>query len=194
MPNGLVAFPLMPDRKESGWIGLIYRVPTDTSKARVAVWRDLKRLGALYLQQAACILPRKENVRDEVLQIRKKIGEYGGSSTWFEIDSLPDGQDDEIIEQFRELARREYAEIIEECETKFAKEVEFEHFRENYTFEEAEEIRQDLEKVKRWLGKVEDRDWFGAPGHDEALAKIAWCEELLDGFEAEVYRRTEGVD
>lgn len=184
----------MSHGKANGWIGLIYRVPTETSKARVGVWRDLKRLGGLYLQQAACILPRMDTVRDEVLLIRKKIEEYGGTSTWFEIDALPDGQDEQIVEQFKDLARREYAEIVEECETKFAREIEFERFRENYTFEEAEEIRQDLEKIKRWLAKAEERDWFDGPGHDEALAKIDWCEELLEGFEEEVYRRTKGID
>jgi hypothetical protein len=92
------------------------------------------------------------------------------------------------------LAANEYDEIIEECDTKFVKEIEFERFRENYTFEEAEEIRQDLEKIKRWMRKVEGRDWFQGPGRTEALARIAACEDLLEEFEEDVYRRTEGVD
>lgn len=176
------------------WIVLIYRVPSEPSKARVAIWRDLKRLGALYLQQAACILPKLGDVPDSVEKIRAKIAEFGGSVTWFEVASLPNGQDRDIVTRFHELASKEYAEIVEECETKFAKEIEFERFRENYTFEEVEEIRQDLEKIRRWLSKVEGRDWFGAPGRDDVLTKIAWCEELLEAFEEEVFRRTEGAD
>jgi hypothetical protein len=176
------------------WLVLIYRVPSEPSKARVAVWRDLKRLGALYLQQAACILPLAGDVPDSVEKVRAKIAEFGGSVTWFEVGPLPDEQDKEIITRFHELASKEYAEIVEECETKFAKEIEFERFRENYTFEEVEEIRQDLEKIKRWLAKVEARDWFDGPGRAEAVEKIAWCEELLDGFEEEVFRRTGGTD
>lgn len=177
-----------------GWIVLIYRVPSEPSKARVAVWRDLKRLGALYLQQAACILPRINGVPDSVEKIRAKINEFEGATTWFEVDHLPDGQDEEIVARFQDLASKEYAEVVEECETKFAKEIEFERFRENYTFEEVEEIRQDLEKIKRWLSKIESRDWFDAPGREQALAKIAWCEELLEAFEEEVFARTEGTD
>jgi hypothetical protein len=177
-----------------GWIVLIYRVPSESSRARVAVWRDLKRLGALYLQQAACILPKLGSVPAEVEKVRAKIDELGGTSFWFEVPSLPDDQDADVVARFQELAAKEYAEIVEECETKFAKEIEFERFRENYTFEEAEEIGQDLEKIKRWVRNVESRDWFGGPGRDDALAKITWCEELLEAFEEEVYRRTEGTD
>jgi hypothetical protein len=173
---------------------VIYRVPSESSRARVAVWRDLKRLGALYLQQAACILPAVGHVPAAIAKILSKIEEMGGTSTWFEIASLPEDQDDDIIARFQGLAASEYAEIVEECETKFEKEIEFERFRENYTFEEAEEIRQDLEKIKRWMGKVEARDWFDGPGHDEALGRIQRCEELLEAFEEDVYRRTEGRD
>jgi hypothetical protein len=177
-----------------GWIVLIYRVPSEPSRARVAIWRELKRLGGLYLQQAACILPRLDGVPDSVGKIRARIEELGGTSTWFEVDALPDDQDAGIVRRFQQLAAKEYDEIIEECDTKFVKEIEFERFRENYTFEEAEEIRQDLEKIKRWMRRVEGRDWFNGPGHDQALAKITWCESLLEEFEDDVYQRTEGVD
>jgi len=94
------------------------------------------------------------------------------------------------VDGFREQSAKEYAEIVEECETKFFKEIEFERFRNNYTFEEAEEIRQDLEKLRRWLAKVEERDWMGADGQDLARAKVAECEELLEQFEADVYEKT----
>src|SRR5262249_28203870 len=121
------------DIEARGWIVLIYRVPSESSKARVAVWRDLKRLGGLYLQQAACVLPRIDSVGEAVRGIREKIHDLGGASTWFEVERLPDGQDAELVARFQELASKEYAEIVEECETKFAKEIEFERFRENYT-------------------------------------------------------------
>ena len=42
---------------EREWVLLVYRVPTEPASRRVAVWRDLKRIGALYLQQCVCILP-----------------------------------------------------------------------------------------------------------------------------------------
>jgi hypothetical protein len=176
------------------WLLLIYRVPSEPSRARVAVWRDLKRLGGLYLQQAVCLFPDRPELREALAAVRGRIDALGGTWTWIETGALPFNQNAGIVERFRQLAAHEYAEIIEECETKFVKEIEFERFRENYTFEEAEEIRQDLEKIGRWLAKVIARDWFDGPGRADAQAWLARCETLLDAFEAEVYQRTGGHD
>ncbi|MQA97796.1 MAG: hypothetical protein GEV11_25415 [Streptosporangiales bacterium] len=171
------------------FVQLVYRVPSDTSRARVAVWRELKRLGALYIQQAVCVLPDREGVRDRLGKIRAKIDELGGESMLFVLEQVEELERAKLVAAFRENSAKEYAEIVEECETKFFKEIEFERYRENYTFEEAEEIRQDLEKLRRWLRKVEGRDWMRAEGRDLAHAKVAECERQLEEFEADVYDR-----
>ncbi|MFF4778711.1 Chromate resistance protein ChrB [Microtetraspora fusca] len=171
------------------YLQLVYRVPSTTSRARVAVWRELKRLGALYIQQAVCVLPDRPGVRERLDKVRERIDELGGESMIFVLTEVEEREHRALVESFRENSAKEYAEIVEECETKFFKEIEFERFRENYTFEEAEEIRQDLEKLRRWLRKVEARDWMGAPGRELAHEKVAECERLLDLFEADVYER-----
>jgi len=118
----------------------------------------------------------------------------GGTDTYLEIPFVPDDQHSELVEIFTDLAAREYDEIIEECESKFVKEIEFERFRENYTFEEAEEIRQDLDKIHRWFDDVVQRDWFGSATRSQAESSIKECEVLLESFEADVFARTGGSD
>lgn len=174
---------------EQGWLLLVYRVPTEPASRRVSVWRDLKRMGALYLQQCVCILPDLPALRDEVARVTAKIPEMEGEYTLFEVPRLSDADATKIVGSFRVLRDKEYAEIVEECETKFVKEVEFEHFRQNYTFEEAEEIGQDLEKIRRWYARIVERDWFGASRRAEVAVWIERCQELLNAFEQEVYRR-----
>ncbi|MCX6023280.1 MAG: hypothetical protein NTZ05_16450 [Chloroflexi bacterium] len=176
----------------SGWLLLVYRVPSDPSSNRVAVWRDLKRIGALYLQQCVCIVPHRAELYTEFTAVREKVARFGGSSNLFEVAAMPDGEEATLQAGFRELAAVQYAEIVEECETKFVKEVEFEHFRQNYTFAEAEEIEQDLEKIRRWYARVQERDWFHALGRDEVDAWITRCDALLEGFYTEVYTRVTG--
>jgi hypothetical protein len=171
------------------WRVLIYRVPTEPASKRVAVWRDLKRLGALYLQQCACIFPDIPGVSDEVNEVAAKIPALGGETFLLDVPRLQPEDEARIIESFRAQRALEYAEIIEECETKFVKEIEFEHFRQNYTFEEAEEIEQDLEKIRRWFDRVRGRDWFKAERRDEVESWLARCQGLLARFEEEVYRR-----
>jgi hypothetical protein len=180
------------DPATCSWLLLIYRVPSDSSRARVRVWRQLKRLGALYVQQAVCVLPDRDDLRASLREIRERIDELGGSSIFLTLGDVPDDVRDQFVDGLRTQSAKEYAEIVEECDTKFVKEIEFERYRDNYTFEEAEEIRQDLEKLRRWLEKVEGRDWMAADGRDVARRKVAECEELLEQFEADVYQKTVG--
>ena len=39
------------------WLILIYHLPRDPSRHRVAVWRKLKALGGLYMQDGAAPIP-----------------------------------------------------------------------------------------------------------------------------------------
>ncbi len=176
-----------------GWLVLVYRVPSEPSSTRVAIWRDLKRVGAHYLQQCVCVVPRRPDLRSAIETIREKIGRLGGSSNLFEVPWLAPEDEATLIGGFRDLVAKQYAEIVEECETKFVKEIEFETFRENYTFAEAEEIEQDLEKIRRWYARVQERDWFDAPGKTDVEERIARCADLLEAFFTEVHTRTAGA-
>lgn len=182
------------DERPAGmsWLVLVYRVPTEPSSSRVAIWRDLKRIGALYLQQCVCVVPDQPAPRAGIEAARERIVKLGGSSNLFAVPSLPADEEAELIAGFRDLVAEQYAEIVEECETKFVKEVEFEHFRRNYTFAEAEEIEQDLDKIRRWYARVRDRDWFGAPGRDAVEGWLQRCADLLDAFFATVHARAAG--
>ena len=69
----------------------------------------------------------------------------------------------------------------------FTKEIEFETYRKNFTYEEAEEIRNEFDKICAWFERVRQRDWFGAPNEPEARAWLQRCEQMLEEFEAKVY-------
>jgi hypothetical protein len=180
--------PRRPARGPLKWRLLIYRVPTEPASKRVGVWRDLKRLGALYLQQCACIFPDLPGVTSDVQQIAAKIPALGGETFLLEVPRLQSEDEARVIAAFRAQRESEYAEIIEECEAKFVKQIEFERFRQNYTVEQAEEIEQDLEKIRRWYARVLERDWFKADRRDEVEAALARCQGLLARFEEDVHR------
>jgi hypothetical protein len=121
-------------------------------------------------------------------QVAARIPTLGGETFLLDVPRLDPVEESRIIAAFREQRANEYAEIVEECETKFVKEIEFERFRQNYTFEEAEEIEQDLDKIRRWFDRVRERDWFKAERRAEVEAWLARCQGLLAGFEEDVYR------
>jgi hypothetical protein len=173
------------------WALLIYRLPAQPSRVRVAVWRELRRLGALPLQQGVVALPAVEHLNDRLGEIEHRIQREGGTSYHFPLTGLDDAQEARLRTEWNALREQEYAEIVEECETKFAKEIEFEIFRDNLTAGEAEEIEADLEKIRAWFGRVAQRDVFGADGRATAERAIARSESLLEDFVERVYRAEE---
>jgi len=177
----------MMERPRHHYNLLIYQVPSQPSAARVGVWRELKRLGALYLQQSVCILPSLAPMRSHVEKVTARITALGGDYHLLPIRALPPKEEEKIVEGFLSLSNAQYEEIIENCEVNFSKEIEFETFRENFTYAEAEEIRHDLDKIRRWFDRVVERDWYGAAKRDVAQHWIDRCEALLEAFEERVF-------
>ena len=173
------------------WLLLVYRVPSEPSRHRVAVWREMKRMGGLYLQNCVCLFPAFKGIRTRLKEVAERIAGMDGTSLTFEVRRIPEPQLSEIVAAFRDQSRREYDEIIEECTTKFHKEIEFERFRKNFTYEEAEEIYSDLEKIRSWLGLVVERDWFGSSSRDEAERQLALSSDAYEQFERECYAASE---
>ena len=45
---------------------LAYRMPAEPTAGRVAVWRNLKKVGAVYLQDSVCVVPDTAALRREL--------------------------------------------------------------------------------------------------------------------------------
>jgi hypothetical protein len=169
------------------WHLLIYQLPTHPSRTRVAVWRELRRLGALPLQQAVSVVPELGDLVPALDAIEARIRAGDGTVYRFVLDGLSDEQQAQLEREWTALREHEYAEIMEECETKFRREVEFEIFRGNLTGSEAEEIEADLEKIQTWHARVTERDWFGATNRAACDAAVAECQRLLEDFVERVF-------
>jgi hypothetical protein len=176
-----------PQMTISRFVVLIYRMPAKPTAARVAVWRQLKKIGAVYLQQSVCIFPDTAATRRELHPIMAKMEASSGSFHLLPLRSPSELERAKLISEFRGQSAKQYQEIIENCEINFQKEIEFETFRGNFTYEEAEEIRIEFDKIVGWFEAVTRRDWFGASNRTEAQGWLTRCEKLLERFEAQVY-------
>jgi hypothetical protein len=166
---------------------LAYRMPSKPTAGRVAVWRSLKKAGAVYLQDSVCVVPDTTGLRAELAPVLSRIDESHGSYHMLPLRKLPDEEDAKLVQLFVDQAAKHYEEIVENCEVNFVKEIEFETFRKNFTYEEAEEIRMEFEKICTWFERVQERDWFGAPNRDAAREWLRRCESMLEEFEAKVF-------
>lgn len=177
----------MGDNTRTRFVLLVYRMPAKPTAGRVAVWRILKKVGAIYLQQSVCAFPDNAKVRRELPPILRKIAEAGGGFHVLPVDKLAPDEHRKLVDLFMDQTAKHYHEIIENCEVNFQKEIEFEIFRKNFTYEEAEEIRIEFEKIVDWFQRVRERDWFGAPKRSEAESWLKKCEGLVEDFEARVF-------
>ncbi len=173
---------------------LVYRMPAKPTAGRVAVWRQLKKAGAIYLQQSVCVFPENARVRSELAPVLSRIDSASGEYHLLPLRQPPAAEVDKLVAQFQEQTSKHYQEIIENCEVNFTKEIEFETFRDNFTYEEAEEIRAEFEKITHWYERVRARDWFGAPNRAEAWEWLRKCERLLEEFEEKVFARQQETD
>jgi hypothetical protein len=166
---------------------LTYRMPPKPTASRVAVWRALKKSGAVYVQDSVCVLPDTAALRRELAPVLARIDSAEGRYHLLPLRQAAPEEQQKLIDLFLEQSAQHYREIIENCEVNFVKEIEFEVFRRNFTYEEAEEIRMEFEKIVTWFDRVSARDWFGAPDRVEAARWIRHCETLLEDFETKVF-------
>jgi DNA-binding transcriptional regulator PaaX len=170
--------------ESSGWLLLVYRVPSEPTRLRAAVWRQLKRLGAIYLQNSAAALPASVSAERALRKLRSEILNMSGTAVLLSCAVLAGEQ--EIKAAFQAARDEEYAEIVDKCED-FLGQVRKEYVAEHFTYAELEENEVDLVKLKNWLGRVTDRDVFGASGRIATETAIAGCEQSLEEYAARVY-------
>jgi hypothetical protein len=173
------------------WLVLIYRLPTDTSSARSALWRETRRLGALSLQHGVCLLPFSRHHQQAYSRLLRRVEDYGGEAMVLETRSPDAVWEEKIIARFNQARNEEYDEVVDEAE-RFREEIERERRRGKYTFAELESDESKLERLHKYLEQVQARDLFGAPGRSRAVEQVVGCDEELNVFAQEIYERQAG--
>jgi hypothetical protein len=182
---------------ESHWLLLIYKVPPEPAKKRVALWRRLKGMGAVYLQNGVCLLPKTDDHVRHLKMLENDIGEVSGEAVILETVALDRSQEEKVLARFKADRDEEYREFLAKCadfDAEIAKETEARHF----TYAELEENDVDLKKLQGWLDKIRKLDFYSAPLANESEARLRECEATLDAYAQRVFdahsenRQTEG--
>ena len=179
------------DTIQQRWLLLIYRVPQDPPGRRTYVWRQLKELGAIYLQQAVGLLPDRPAVRAALDALAERIRAFEGEVSLLETTSPSVEWEQEMICRFNQARDAEYIEVVENVE-RFEDEIARESQRGKYTFAELEDSEADWEKIERYLARIDARDFFTAPGRAGVVAALERGQAKLEEFAAAVYAH-EGV-
>jgi hypothetical protein len=173
-----------------GWIVLLYRLPSSDSRARVAVWRELRRSGALHLQQSVVAVPDADAFTSVVDKLRAVIADVGGELT--ALRTVPASGDDEqrIVDAWNSARAEEYRELAGEC-AKFLTEIDHEFEIEKFTLAELDEEEAELDKLQSWHARIHTRDIHAAPGAASADRALQQAKAALERYSTAVFEHTQ---
>jgi Protein ChrB, N-terminal len=158
--------------------------PGGSSTLRVYAWRNLRGLGAHYLQQSVCLLPATPKTTRTAARVVARLRAEGGHGEMLCIRMTDSNQEAVVIDAIQRERTDEYHELVESTR-QFHEELQLERRRGRATYTEFEESDTDLARYQKWLAAVRARDYFDAPGGQEAAAAVASCEEALARFQSE---------
>jgi hypothetical protein len=170
----------------SPWLLLTYKVPAEPAARRVALWRRLKSMGAIYLQNGVCLLPKTDDHVRRLKMLENDITEIGGDAVILETIALDRVQEDKVVGRFKADRDDAYRELIDKCDD-FGAEIDKETVAQHFTYNELEENDVELKKLQGWFEKIRKLDFYGGELAAEAAERLRGCESLLDAYAQRVF-------
>ncbi|MDN4643914.1 chromate resistance protein ChrB [Arthrobacter sp. PsM3] len=176
----------MTNESNAPWLVMLVQVPSQPSRYRVAVWRELRRFGAVPVGQGAWTAPdvpvcRMGAEKAQVLALA------GGGTLVLLTTNADDAGAVELRRLFDAARADEWVEFIADC-GKFTAEIAKEIEKRKFTLAELDEEEQSLERLRRWFRANRDKGVFGSPLADEAETELSQCARVLEEFSELVYR------
>jgi DNA-binding transcriptional regulator PaaX len=174
-------------QKSGKWLVLVVRVPAEPSRHRVAVWRELRRIGALSLGQGTWTVPDVPGFADGVTRAIELAQRGEGEVVVLDAAGRAERDGARLEELFTADRAEEWAEFLADC-GKFDAEIDKEIRNRKFTMAELEEEEQSLERLRRWHRELKARDVFGAPSAVEAEQRLKHCIDRLADYTEQVFQ------
>ena len=133
------------------WLLLLVRLPATHQVERVAIWRKLKRSGAIQIQTSTYVLP-DEPARYEAFQwLTQHIRDAGGDATLVrarEIEGLPN---ETLISLFNAARAKEYAALREQIRSLSSR------------GKPPTSVASKLDRVRKQFREIRQTDFFNCP-------------------------------
>ena len=140
-------------KKKLTWLLLLLRLPATHKAERVAIWRKLKKSGAIQIQTSTYVLP-DEPARYESFQwLTQEVRSVGGDATLVrarEIEGLPN---EKLIELFNTARAKEYATLRELLRA-------LSHRRKTRS---SPTFGDKLDRVRKQFREIRQTDFFNCP-------------------------------
>lgn len=171
------------------FLAISYNLPANPSRYRVATWKTLKELGAIYLQPGVAILPVSQAAEQAFLQLRDNIRSWNGKSALLTMKFQEKADEEDILSSFSNARTEEYREIQDDAERLLAQ-MKWEKKTKAESWDMAL-YALEYRRLHRRLDTAVQHDFFEAKGREEAQAALlALSADLPEETQTKVIAKT----
>src|SRR5437016_7095525 len=146
--------------RATSWLLLLFSLPTNRNTERVAVWRRLKKIGAVQIKTSTYLLPDEPAQYEQFQWLAQQIRDYGGDSTLVRAHEIEGLTREKVIAMFNDARAKDYGILRKSLQTFIARRKKL----------DADEAVGELERLTRQFREVREVDFFdSARGHDMAM-------------------------
>jgi hypothetical protein len=146
--------------KATSWLLLLFSLPTSRNTERVAVWRRLKKVGAVQFKTSTYLLPDEPAQYEQFQWLAQQIRDYGGDSTLVRAQEIEGLTREKVVSVFNAARDQDYATLRKSLQTFIA--------RQRKSDESA--AATELERFTRQFRELRQIDFFdSARGHEVAM-------------------------
>ena len=146
--------------KSTSWLLLLFSLPTNRNTERVAVWRRLKKMGAVQIKTSTYLLPDEPAQYEQFQWLAQQIRDYGGDSTLVRAQEIEGLTKEKVIAMFNDARAKDYGELRKSLQAFIGRRKKT----------DAETVAAELERLTRQFREIREVDFFDSPrGHDVAM-------------------------
>ncbi|CAN5126912.1 chromate resistance protein [soil metagenome] len=161
------------------WIALSYSLPAEsTSSRRVALWRRVRRLGAVSLSGGFYLLPANEETVESFRWLAEEIRAAGGAAFALRVEGFEDDGERDVIDLVQRARDEEYADIASRA-------VDLGNAAREADADDRPAIGEHLDKLRKRFAEARRIDFFHAPAGKGAASAIDRAAAALSDRPAE---------
>jgi len=146
--------------KAGSWLLLLFTLPTNRNTGRVAVWRRLKKMGAVQIKTSTYLLPDEPAQYEQFQWLAQQIRDYGGDSTLVRAQEIEGLSKENVIAMFNDARAEDYAVLRKSIQSFIVRRKKM----------AAEETAGELERLTGQFRAIRSVDFFdSARGHETAM-------------------------
>jgi hypothetical protein len=144
----------------SSWLLLLFSLPTNRNTERVAVWRRLKKMGAVQIKTSTYLLPDAPPQYEQFQWLAQQIRDYGGDSTLVRAQEIEGLNKEKVAAMFNDVRAKDYGQLRKALQGFIARRKKM----------DAKERVSELARLTRQFREIRAVDFFDSPrGHDVAM-------------------------